>query len=110
MAPNNPLRSHTFDLFEALPYYKMDHRDREKYWDMDGVHLTEDGYDLMGERIADGLIKILRLEEAQATDIGSIATDARQRRLIEEMIYDEEMGNPKLLSQGYIIVRKKDLD
>lgn len=84
--------------------------DREKYWDPDGLHLTEDGYDLMGEKIAEGLIKILHLQEAQTTEISSLFTDARQRRLIEDMIFDEEAGDPKRLNQGYIIVRKKDLD
>ncbi|KAI0125545.1 SGNH hydrolase-type esterase domain-containing protein [Xylariales sp. AK1849] len=101
---------HTFDLFSALPYHGMGPTDREKYWDPDGVHLTEDGYDLMGEKIGEGLIKILHLEEAQSTEISSIVTDARQRRMIEDLIWEEEMGNPKLLSQGYIIVRKRDLD
>jgi lysophospholipase L1-like esterase len=102
--------SYTFDLFEKMPFHDMVSTDREKYWDLDGLHLTEDGYDFMGERIAEGLIKILHLQEAQTTEISNIFTDARQRRLIEDMIFDEEAGDPKRLSQGYIIVRKKDLD
>ncbi|KAH6648404.1 SGNH hydrolase-type esterase domain-containing protein [Truncatella angustata] len=101
---------YTFDLYEAVPYRSMSEEDREKYWDPDGVHFTEAGYDLIGEKVAEGLTKIIRLEEAQSTEISSIVTDARQRKLIEEMIFEEEMGNPKLLSQGWIVVRKKDLD
>lgn len=88
----------------------MSEEDQKKFWEPDGVHLTEAGYDLMGEKIADGLIRILHLEEAQSTEISTIVTDARQRKLIEEMIFEEEQGSPKLLSQGWIVVRKRDLD
>lgn len=85
-------------------------QDRGKYWDPDGVHLQAAGYDLMGEKIGDALVRILRLAEAQSTDISSIVSDARQRKAIQDLIFEEEMGNPRLLSQGYIVVRKKDLD
>jgi hypothetical protein len=88
----------------------MNPDDRQKYWDTDGLHLTRSGYDLMGRKIADGLVKILSLQEAQATDISHVISDARQRKLIEDMIFEEERGDPKRLSQGYIIVRKRDLD
>ncbi|GAW12231.1 hypothetical protein ANO14919_015920 [Xylariales sp. No.14919] len=99
-----------FDLFKALPYHQMAPHDRGKYWDPDGVHLQAAGYDLMGEKIGDALVRILRLAEAQGTDISSVVSDARQRKAIEDLIFEEEMGDPRLLSQGYIIVRKKDLD
>ena len=64
----------------------------------------------MGEQIAAGIVKIMRLEEAQNTEISSIVSNARQRRMIEDLLFDEERGDPKLLSQGYIVVRKRDLD
>ncbi|KAF2970183.1 hypothetical protein GQX73_g3382 [Xylaria multiplex] len=99
-----------FDLFKALPYHQMAPYDRAKYWDPDGVHLQAAGYDLMGDKIGDALVRILRLAEAQDTDISSVVWDARQRKAIEELIFEEEMGDPRLLSQGYIVVRKKDLD
>ncbi|KAI0380700.1 SGNH hydrolase [Hypomontagnella monticulosa] len=99
-----------FDLYNALPYHNMERTDRPKYWQMDGLHLTADGYDLMGAKIAAALIRIIKLAEAQETDISSIAKDPRQRQAIEDMIYEEERGNPRLLSQGYIVVRKSDLD
>ncbi|KAI0545775.1 GDSL-like Lipase/Acylhydrolase [Xylaria curta] len=99
-----------FDLFKEVPYHKMAPEDRGKYWDMDGLHFQEAGYDFMGEKIGDGLVRILRLAEAQGTDISSIVSDARQRKAIEDLIFEEERGDPRLLSQGYIIVRKKDLD
>ncbi|KAI0172114.1 SGNH hydrolase [Hypoxylon sp. FL1284] len=100
----------SFDLYAALPYHDMAPKDRLKYWMMDGVHLTAAGYDLMGEKIAEELIRIMRLADAQDTEIDSIAADPRQRRAIEDLIFEEERGNPRLLSQGYIVVRKTDLD
>ncbi|KAI1119651.1 GDSL-like Lipase/Acylhydrolase [Nemania sp. NC0429] len=113
---NDVIRSHEkesffhFDLSKELPYHNMPPQDRGKYWDPDGVHLQAAGYDLMGEKIGDALVRILRLAEAQSTDISSVVSDARQRKAIEDLIFEEEMGNPRLLSQGYIVVRKKDLD
>ena len=88
----------------------MDPEERDSIWKFDGLHLSAAGYDLMGQKIAEGLLKIMQLEEAQNTEISSIVTDARQRRMIEDMIFEEERGSPKLLSQGYIVVRKADLD
>ncbi|KAI1214193.1 SGNH hydrolase [Annulohypoxylon truncatum] len=99
-----------FDLYNAIPYHDMVPEDRPKYWEMDGVHLSADGYNLMGEKIAEQLIRVIRLAEAQEDDIKSIAADPKQRQAIEDMIFEEERGNPKLLSQGYIVVRKSDLD
>ncbi|KAI1276161.1 GDSL-like Lipase/Acylhydrolase [Xylaria sp. FL0933] len=99
-----------FDLFKEIPYHSMPPEDRAKYWDPDGVHLQTAGYDLMGEKIGDALVRILRLAEAQDTGISSIVLDPKQRRQIEDLICEEEMGDPRLLSQGYIVVRKKDLD
>ncbi|KAK8044737.1 hypothetical protein PG993_004761 [Apiospora rasikravindrae] len=101
---------YTFDLFEALPYHTMDPSERGSIWEYDGLHLRASGYDRMGEKIAEALLKIIQLEEAQNTEISSIVSDARQRRMIEDMIFEEERGDPKLLSQGYIVVRKADLD
>ncbi|KAI1417128.1 SGNH hydrolase [Hypoxylon sp. FL1857] len=99
-----------FDLYSAIPYHDMKPEDRPKYWEMDGVHLSANGYNLMGEKIAEELVRIMKLAEAQETDINTIAKDARQRKAIEDMIFEEERGNPRLLSQGYIVVRKSDLD
>lgn len=103
-------RSFYFDLNKAVPYHDMAPEDRPKYWNRDGVHLTADGYNLMGEKIAEELVRITKLAEAQETEISNIVTDAGQRRAIEELIFEEERGNPRLLSQGYIVVRKTDLD
>ena len=88
----------------------MPPEDRAKYWNPDGVHLTKAGYDHMGEMIGNALVRILRLAEAQGDEISSVVSDAKQRKAIEELIFEEEMGDHRLLSQGYIVVRKKDLD
>ncbi|KAK7753724.1 hypothetical protein SLS62_004348 [Diatrype stigma] len=108
-----------FDLHAALPYLGMPPAKRSRIWEGDGVHLTEAGYDYMGEKIAEALTRIVRLAEAQDTEISSLvpagvggaAATARQRRAIEQLILlEEERGDPRLLSQGYIVVRKADLD
>ncbi|KAI0526024.1 GDSL-like Lipase/Acylhydrolase [Xylaria bambusicola] len=99
-----------FDLHKELPYHSLSPEDRAKYWNPDGVHLKAAGYDRMGEMIGDALVQILRLAEAQEDEISSVVSDARQRKAIEELVFEEEMGDPRLLSQGYIVVRKKDLN
>ncbi|KAI0139334.1 SGNH hydrolase-type esterase domain-containing protein [Xylariaceae sp. FL1272] len=99
-----------FDLSKAVPYHGMKPEDRSKYWEPDGVHLSAAGYDYMGEKIGEALVRILKLAEAVDDDIGGVAMNARQRKAIEELIFEEEMGDPKMLSQGYIVVRRKDLD
>ncbi|RYP91500.1 hypothetical protein DL770_002346 [Monosporascus sp. CRB-9-2] len=99
-----------FDLFSALPYNAMPPAQRARIWEPDGVHLTSEGYSFMGERIAEALAQIVRLAEAQDTEISSVVSNARQRRAIEGLIFEEERGDHKLLSQGYIVVRKSDLD
>ena len=89
---------------------------RARVWDPDGLHLTAEGYDLMGERVAEALARIERLAEARDTDLlGRDARDAREarrRRAAEERAaaFDEERGDHRCLSQGYIVVRRSDLD
>jgi len=51
-------RFYSFDLKSALPYYTMDEERREQIWD-DGLHLTDNGYDFMGELIAERLLELL---------------------------------------------------
>ncbi|KAI1817770.1 GDSL-like Lipase/Acylhydrolase [Poronia punctata] len=97
-----------FDLHTELPYHNMNPYDRSLYWDRDGLHLKAAGYDLMGEKIGNALVRIMRLAEAQGTDIRNL--EPKTRKAIEDMIYEEERGDPRYLSQGYIVVHKKDLD
>lgn len=91
---NHQLASYTFDLQKKIPYESLSDSDRGKYWD-DGVHLLEAGYDWMGDHIADALLDIMSKDT--------------QGGWLEQRL-DEEMGDPRLLDQGYIVIRKKDLD
>ncbi len=125
-----PKKSFYFDLCAALPYHEMPPAKRARIWYPDGIHLTEEGYDYVGEKIAEALTRIVRLAEAQDTDIRNSApgpADARrphqshqshqsqqqqqqQQRALRQARFEEEMGDQKLLSQGYIVVRRTDLD
>ena len=46
------------DLCTAVPYFSMDDAKQELVWD-DGLHLTEDGYEMMGNAIGAHLIELL---------------------------------------------------
>ena len=93
----------------------MSEPDRERFWD-DGLHLTPDGYDLMGTKIAEGLIPLLA--ESLEPKKRAVPTQTRPNRTsrrrkidpMDEVVWDEETGNPSVLSQGYVVVRQKDLD
>ncbi|KAF7546634.1 hypothetical protein G7Z17_g8299 [Cylindrodendrum hubeiense] len=99
---------HSFDLKSHIPYHSLSEADREKYWD-DGLHLRDDGYDWMGDHIANALIRIIR-EEGEPGP----ASATTRRRLSKQARYEaalaEETGNPRNISEGYVVVRKKDLD
>lgn len=62
----------------------------------------------MGEHIADGLIRILKREKQLDPPKPSRKPLPSQPR--EGLSFDEEAGNPKNISEGYIVVRKHDLD
>ena len=47
------------DLCRAIPYFAMEEAQRDSIWD-DGLHLTEKGYEMMGDAIAAHLIKLLQ--------------------------------------------------
>jgi hypothetical protein len=83
----------------------MSESERERYWD-DMVHFTPDGYDLIGQKVGIALVSLLVKERT------SQETPARRRRVYrdDDLIFDEEGGNPFVIDQGYIVVRRKDLD
>ncbi|KAK3363119.1 SGNH hydrolase-type esterase domain-containing protein [Lasiosphaeria hispida] len=95
---------HVFDLHSAVPYFAMSAQDQERYWD-DGVHFTSDGYDLIGNKVGISLVSILAKERAANTP-------AKKRRVFrdDEKSFEEEVGDPTAIDQGYIVVRRKDLD
>lgn len=80
--------------------------DRDRYWD-DAIHFTPDGYDLIGKEVGMGLVKILEKERAD-----NPPPPAKRRRVFkdDEKTFEEEDGDPNYLEQGYIVVRRRDLD
>ena len=51
-------RLHVCDLCSAIPYFDIDKVERGEIWD-DGLHLTEKGYEKMGQVVAGRLAEIL---------------------------------------------------
>ena len=47
------------DLCHAVPYFALEEAKRNSIWD-DGLHLTEQGYKMMGEAIGAHLIELLQ--------------------------------------------------
>lgn len=102
--------SYFFDLESHIPYHSLTSEDRDNYWD-DGLHLQPAGYDWMGEHIAEGLIRILNREDASAPAASNRSTRKPVTKPPEESVsFDEESGNPKNINEGYVVVRKRDLD
>ena len=62
----------------------------------------------MGEHIAEGLIRIL--EREKELQPSTAPRRPRQPASEESISFDEESGNPRNISEGYIVVRKRDLD
>ncbi|KAL8814255.1 MAG: hypothetical protein Q9223_006509 [Gallowayella weberi] len=60
-------RWHYLDLCAAVPYFNMNETMRQRIWD-DGLHLTMDGYEMMGEAIATKLIELLHTVEKPVND------------------------------------------
>ncbi|KAJ4003451.1 hypothetical protein NW766_012384 [Fusarium irregulare] len=94
---------YAFDLKSKIPYHALSRQDCDRYWD-DGLHLKEEGYDWMGNHVADAMIDILWHEGTfeQPSEVSVVEE--------EQLAFDEEDGNPRNIDEGYIVVRKKDLD
>lgn len=56
----------------------------------------------MGNHIANALIDILQRE-------GTLGSPS-QLEFEDDFVFEEEEGNPRKISEGYVVVRKKDLD
>lgn len=65
-------RVELFDLASKLTWGGMDENTRWQMWD-DGVHLTIDGYDLMGDLIVDALGPLVKKDLGSAAVNGSAA-------------------------------------
>lgn len=90
----------------------------EKYWD-DGLHLSEEGYNWMGGHIADAFIPLAQAHAAPtATAAAAVEAPKPERRRKargpkvygDEASVEEEDGDPKKLTKGYVVVRKRDLE
>ncbi|KAM4059772.1 GDSL-like lipase/Acylhydrolase family protein [Hirsutella rhossiliensis] len=99
---------YALDLFAKIPYHSLLEQDRDAFWD-DGLHLTADGYDWMGRHIADGLLAILKQHDQP--EAAKPATRKRRTKSDGDgQAFDEETGSPDVISQGYVVVRRRDLD
>ncbi|KAL8632854.1 hypothetical protein Q9189_001408 [Teloschistes chrysophthalmus] len=58
IATHSEDRWHYLDLCAKVPFFAMKETMRDRIWD-DGLHLTMDGYEMMGEAIATKLIELL---------------------------------------------------
>ncbi len=86
----------------------MSAKDRERYWD-DQIHFTPDGYDLVGNKVGMALVSILAKERADAAP----PPPPKKRRVYpdDNKSYEEEKtADPTAIDQGYIVVRRKDLE
>ncbi|GKT54873.1 GDSL-like lipase acylhydrolase [Colletotrichum tofieldiae] len=95
---------HAFDLNPRIPYHSLTERERQRYWD-DGLHLTAAGYDWMGTHVAEALGDLVELER----NPDSRRARRARRHVDEEICFDEEDGDPRSLSGGYVVVRMRDL-
>ncbi|OLN88813.1 hypothetical protein CCHL11_01926 [Colletotrichum chlorophyti] len=95
---------HAFDLNPRIPYHALTDRERARYWD-DGLHLTPAGYDWMGTHVADALGDLVELER----NPDSRRSRRARRTAEEEVSFEEESGDPSALSEGYVVVRMRDL-
>ncbi|CZR54169.1 related to esterase [Phialocephala subalpina] len=66
---------YTFNLHDSVPYWNMTAAERSSYWD-DGIHWTPKGYDLVGGRIAERMLEMLKANnqtnQTQPTNHGGL--------------------------------------
>lgn len=63
-----------FDLASKLTWNGMDEETRWQMWD-DGVHLTIDGYDLMGDLIAEALGTLVKQDIGSAAAVAAVGVN-----------------------------------
>ena len=62
------VNSYSFDLYSAIRYTGVEEELRTKIWD-DGLHLTAEGYKVMGDAIAVRMLELLKTVQ-QPKNIG----------------------------------------
>jgi hypothetical protein len=84
----------------------MPEAERKKHWD-DHIHFTPAGYDLIGNKVGIALVSILAKERGNDPQ-----RPQKRRRLFrgDDKKYDEETGDPTAIDQGYVVVRRVDLE
>ncbi|KAK4127043.1 SGNH hydrolase [Parathielavia appendiculata] len=97
---------HVYDLQKAVPYWSMSQSDRKRYWD-DHIHFTPDGYDLIGNKVGIALVSLLAQERGNDP-----ARPQNRRRMFkdDDTKFEEEVGDPSAIDQGYVVVRRADLE
>ena len=51
--------SHTFDLWSVVRWNDVSEETRQRHWN-DGLHLSQDGYELMGYAVAAHLLELIK--------------------------------------------------
>lgn len=84
----------------------MSESDRRRYWH-DHLHLTPTGYDLIGNKIGISLVSLLAMEKSKSPQ-----RPQRPKRMFkdDDKEFEEEGGDPSAINQGYVVVRRADLD
>lgn len=67
-----PINSYSFDLYSAIRYTGIEEELREKLWD-DGLHLSSEGYKVMGDVIAVRMFELLQTIQ-QPKNIGPVSS------------------------------------
>jgi hypothetical protein len=84
----------------------MSEADRARYWD-DHIHFTPDGYDLIGNKVGVALVSLLARERDKEP-----ARPQKRRRIFrgDDKAFEEVAGDPTAIDQGYVVVRRADLE
>ena len=101
--------SYSFDLKSKIPFHSLTNEEKETYWD-DGLHLTAEGYDWMGDKIADAFIPLVKQDRRISLKKSIITPVIPPRVWGDDQPLEEEIGDPRDIHSGYVVVRKKDLD
>lgn len=101
--------SSSFDLHSKIPFHSLTPEKQLEYWD-DGLHLTAAGYDWMGDHIADALIPLIKQDRRISLKKTIITPPIPPRISGDDRPLEEEIGDPRDIHSGYVVVRKRDLD
>lgn len=102
--------SFSYDLRTQIPIHSLSEEEKEERW-ADGLHLTETGYNWMGDRIADGFLPLLQNQQGRPAKAKTQRAARHRASPSDQQTFEEESeGNARDISQGYVVVRRKDLE